>query len=349
MKILITHEIFPPEFAGGGEKLTLKLIKLLVEKGHEVRVVTSGDPKIKDYEGIPTTRLKMNRYLMNLALPTILKEAKDVDIIQTSTGNVCLSSWLASKLLKRPICCHVHHLFGPYWNDVRGSILGRIFQVGENVYLKRSYDALVFQNFTSKNIGLKMKLDEEKMHIIQPGIDWNNYQMKIKKEPFILFVGNFKMDKPAMNIKGLRYLLEAAEKLPDVNFLIAGGGPEIDKIKKYYKKNIIFTGPLVGKTLIELYNRALIFCYPSLTEGFGISLLEAMASGCATISSIDIGQQGIKIEPKNTNQIVNSIKYLINNEKEAKRIGINNRKIAKKFTWKKFIDDYSKLYESLTK
>ena len=92
-----------------------------------------------------------------------------------------------------------------------------------------------------------------------------------------------------------------------------------------------------------------IFCYPSLTEGFGISLLEAMASGCATISSIDIGQQGIKIEPKNTNQIVNSIKYLINNEKEAKRIGINNRKIAKKFTWKKFIDDYSKLYESLTK
>ena len=45
MKILVTHELFPPEFAGGGEKLSLKLIKLLMGKGHEVKVVTSAVPE----------------------------------------------------------------------------------------------------------------------------------------------------------------------------------------------------------------------------------------------------------------------------------------------------------------
>jgi len=310
--------------------------------------VTSGNSKTKEYEDIPTTRIPVNRYLMNLSLPTILREAKDVDLIHTSTGNVCFSSWLAAKILKKNICCHVHHIFGPYWKDVRGPIIGRVFEKMEKFYLKRSYDALVFQNFTSRNLGEKIGINKEITHMIQPGIDWEKYQMKdVKKEPFVLFVGNFNMNEPTIKIKGLNYLLEAVKMMPDVNFLIVGGGSEIDRMKMNYQKNLIFTGPLVGKTLIELYNRALIFCYPSLTEGFGISLLEAMASGCATISTIDIGQAGPKMEPKNMKQITDEIQFLISNPREARRIGKENRRISKKFTWKRFIDDYLKLYQGL--
>jgi len=348
MKILFTHEIFPPDFTGGGEKLTLKMIQLLKEKGHEIKVLTSGDPEIKEYEGIPTIRIPKNRYFLNLEFSKILEEAEDVDLIQTSSGNMAFPSWKAAKKLKKPISCHVHHIFGSYWRDVRGPILGRFFEFGEKVVLTRPYDAIVFQNYNSRNIGLKIGVKENKIHMIQPGIDWEKYQMKIKKEPFVLFVGSFNMDKPQIRIKGLKYLLEAARQLPHVNFIIVGGGKEIDKMKMHFEKNIIFTGPLVGKTLIEIYNRALIFCCSSLTEGFGLSLLEAMASGCATISTIDIGQEGPKIESKNTEQIVKSIKYLIENEDVAKDIGERNREIAKKFTWKRFIDNYIEIYKSIT-
>lgn len=347
MKILVTHEVFPPEFVSGGEKLTLKLVELLKERGHEVKIITSGNPDIKEYNGIKTVRVPINRYLMNFSLPYILKEAKDVDIIQTSSGNMCFSSWLAAKILKKPICCHVHHIFGPYWREVRGPIFGKFFEIIEKFYLNRSYDALIFQNFTSKNIGSKIGIKEEKIHMIQPGIDSQKYEMKIKKEPFVLFVGNFNMDKPTSKIKGLRYLLEATKKLPDVNFLIVGGGSEIDKLKMNYQKNIIFTGPLIGKTLIEMYNRALVFCSTSLTEGFGITLLEAMASGCAIVSTIDVGQKGTLIGTKNTQQIVDSIRYFIDNQKEAIRIGNENKKIARKNTWEKFIQDYLKIYEGI--
>jgi len=321
-----------------------------MKKGHEIKVVTSGDPKIKEYDEIQTIRIPINRYLMNLTLPTILREAKDVNIIQTSSGNMAFPSWLAAKILKKPICCHIHHIFGSYWRDVRGPVVGRIFEKVERSYLKRSYDAIIFQNFNSKNIGLKIGIDEKRIHLIQPGIEWKKYQAdKTEKEPFVLFVGNFNMDESTVRIKGLKYLLEAAEKLPNINFMVVGGGTEINRMRIDFRKNVIFTGPLAGRTLIKLYNRALLFCSPSLTEGFGISLLEAMASGCATISTIDIGQEGFIIKPKNTEEIVRSVKYLIENQQKAIEIGRKNRKLAKTFTWEKFIYDYLKIYTSLTK
>ncbi|MBD3155534.1 MAG: glycosyltransferase [Candidatus Aenigmarchaeota archaeon] len=350
MKILITHELFPPDIAGGGEKLTLKLAKLLQEKSHEVKVVTSGDPNIKEYEEIRTIRVPINRYLMNFSLPTILKEARDFDIIQTSSGNMVFPSWLAAKTLKKPISCHIHHILGSYWKDVRGPIIGSFFEFMERHILTKSFDSIIFQNFNSKEIGLGMGIDEDLTHMIQPGLDWSRFQMKgIQKKPFVLFVGNFDMNKQTIAVKGLRYLLEAAENLDDVNFVIVGGGKDLDKIKPNYPERIKFTGPLFGEDLVKLYNEALIFCYPSLTEGFGISLLESMASGCATVSTIDIGQEGPKIEPKNSEQIKRSIENLLKDRKKAKKIGKKNRKLAKEFTWETFIKNYIEIYKSIQK
>jgi glycosyltransferase involved in cell wall biosynthesis len=350
MKILITHELFPPDISGGGETLTLKLAQLLQKKNHEVKVVTSGDPKIKEYGGVSTVRIPVSRYLMNFSLPTILKEAREFDIIQTSSGNMTYPSFLAAKILRKPISCHIHHIFGSYWRDVRGPIIGRFFELGEKFVLTRPFDAVVFQNFNSRQIGLDIGIKGDVTHMIQPGIDWEKFQIKrVEKEPFVLFVGNFDMNKQTIAIKGLKYLLKAAEELDEIKFVIVGGGKEIEKIKTKYPKRIKFTGPLIGEELVKLYNEALIFCYPSLTEGFGISLLEAMASGCATVSTIDIGQEGPKIEPKNVEQISRSIKYLIDNRKETKKIGKKNRKLAKKFTWERFIENYIGIYNSIQK
>ncbi len=94
--------------------------------------------------------------------------------------------------------------------------MGRVFERTERFMLNRSYDAFVFQNFNSKQLGEKIGIDEKKMCMIQPGISWKKFQMKkIEKEPFVLFVGNFNMDKPNIKIKGLEYLLEAYKLFSD--------------------------------------------------------------------------------------------------------------------------------------
>jgi len=345
MKILITHEIFPPEYSGGGEFLMLKFAKMLLDEGFSIKILTSGDPKIREYEGIQTVRLPINRYWMNLALPEIIKHAKDADIIQTSSGNSCFPSWIAARMLNKPICCYVHHIMGPYWKDIRGIFVGSIFEFMEKRFLNRSYDAIVFQNKSSMKLGSKIGIEKKRTHLITPGIDYKKFQMKnVKKEPFVLFVGNFSMDEATCRVKGLNYLIDAARQLTDIKFVIVGDGDYINELKKISSKNVTFTSCLKGKPLIKLYNQALVYCLPSLAEGFGLTMLEAMSSGCSIVSTIDIGQKGILVKQKNTDELVEAIQKNFDNPSLAMKIGRENRKLAEKFTWDSFIDEFIRIY-----
>jgi glycosyltransferase involved in cell wall biosynthesis len=349
MKVLIAHEIFPPEFVGGGENLMLKICLGLKERGIDVKVLTSGNPKIKSYKGIETIRIPVNRYLMNLAFFQVLKHAKDVDLIQASSGNLCFPSWLAAKLLNKPICCYVHHILNGYWKDVRGIFVGSLFENFEKFFISRDYDAIIFQNNSALKLGKKIGLNAKRIFMLQPGIDWEKFQVKREKEPFVLFVGSMNMNDALIRLKGIEYLLDAARMLPDVKFFIVGGGKALKKLKRDSPKNVVFTGTLVGEPLIELYARAQIFCLPSLSEGFGLTILEAMASGCAIVSTIDLGQEGILIKPKSSEQIKNAIEFLLKNPAKALRMGKKNRKIAKKFTWDNFLESLLKIYSLIAK
>lgn len=350
LKILIVHEIFPPEISGGGEKLILRLAKSLKARGHSVKVVSSGDPNIKKYDSIETIRIPINRYAMNLAATTIAKHASDADIIQTSSGNVCFPSWVAGKIARKPVCCMVCHIFGHYWMDVQGPLKGPIFEFMENLFLARSYDKVVFLNKSSKKIGTHIGVNTKNSVVLTPGIDFNKFQMKgVKKEPFVMSVGNFSMNKPTVKIKGFEYLLEAAKRMPDTKFVIVAIGDYVPKLKRKATPNVEFFSNLSERQLIKLYNRALVYCAPSLTEGFGFTILEAMASGCAVVSTIDLGQKGKIIKPKNTNEITKEIKRLIKNPVATKKIGAQNRKIAKSFSWDKFVDDLEEMYTQLLK
>ncbi len=348
LKILIVHELFPPEVAGGGEKLVLRLAKSLIERGHSIKVITSGNPKIRQYDGIQTIRLPINRYMMNLAVPTIVKHARNSDIIQTSSGNTGFPSWAASKITKKPVCLMVCHIFGRYWKDVQGPLKGRLFEFMEKMFLARSYDATVFLNSSSKRIGKEIGIDVKNTYVLNPGIDFNKFQIGgIKKEPFVMTVGNFSMNKPTVKIKGIEYVLEAARELPDIKFVVVGTGEYMAKLEKNASKNIQFFSNLSDNELIKLYNKALVYCAPSLAEGFGFTILEAMGSGSAVISSIDLGQRGKVIRPKNTEDIVKEVRKLIDNPTMAKSIGKQNKKVAKKFLWEKFVDGIEKIYEPL--
>ena len=348
MKILFTHEVFPPDIAGGGEKLVLKLAQHLIEQGHSVKVVCSGNPKIKKYEGVETVRIPANRYLMNiLALPTILKHAWDADIIQTSSGNMCFPSYIAARLLGKPICCWVHHIFGKYWRDIRGPVLGRIFEIGERLYLTRKFDSYVFQNKSSKQIGTEIGVPPEKMTIIQPGIDRKKFALRgtIKRGKNVLFVGNFSMDIPTIKTKGIKYLIEAAEMVPDIKFILVGRFKE--KIK--HPKNVSMAGVVSAKKLVRLYNTTGVFVCSSLNEGFSLALLEAMATGCAIVSTIDIGQSGKKVGCKSGKALADAIRYYIKNPVKAKSEGNKNKKLARRYNWSKFYERFEKLYKNLNK
>jgi glycosyltransferase involved in cell wall biosynthesis len=110
---------------------------------------------------------------------------------------------------------------------------------------------------------------------------------KISRIPFVLFVG--KRD----GYKNFEYLLksfENNEKIGSLSIICVGGG-EFNREENELIEKIGLTSRLVHFSkvtdieLAELYSQALALVYPSSMEGFGMPILEAMASGCAVICS----------------------------------------------------------------
>ena len=87
--------------------------------------------------------------------------------------------------------------------------------------------------------------------------------------PVFLYVGRVSVEK---NLEAFLDL-----DLPGTK-MVVGGGPALEGLKATYK-DVVFTGPKVGEELARLYAGADVFVFPSLTDTFGIVLIEALASG----------------------------------------------------------------------
>lgn len=121
-------------------------------------------------------------------------------------------------------------------------------------------------------------------------------------------------------------------------------------IPKGYIKSIGF---VLQEELPLIYAGAKSFCYPSLYEGFGLPVLEAMNVGCpivtsnnSSISEIVGEEEAILIDPKNEEKIAEGLLNTIVNEEQAKRRAENANIKAKFFKWEKFT---KKIMKQLTK
>lgn len=343
LKILVTHELFMPDFAGGGEKIVYEYTKRLAGRGHDVTVLTTGNPKIKSHEGIKTIRLPIPRYSFNLAVPWILKYAKNADIIQTNNYNAALPSFIAGKILRKPVVCIVHGVYGKRWREMRGRFFGTVSAVIEKTQLKRKYDRFVFYSNFAREQGAEIGI-KDRTEVFYLGIDPREFRPK-KKEKYVLFVGRLEKQK------GIENLLSVAKHLPDIKFKIVGRGKPEDekKLKKSAPKNIEFLGFKTGKELQNLFSRALVFCLPSIAETFGLVLLEAMASGCAIVSTVPLDYKGVKVQYGDNKSLKHAIRELMDNPKLAERLGKENVKIARKYDWEVFVDSLENLYFKLLK
>jgi len=340
MKILVTHEIFPPEKFGGGERILWEFISRLKDKGFDVRVLTTGNPKIKEYNGVPTFRIPVNRFLMNLALPYVINHAREADIIQTATYNACLPSYLGAKILKKPIVNFVLGLHKDIWFEMRGLVLGTISKWGERVQLFRNYDKVIFFSELSKKKALEAGMPPEITEVIPPGVDHKSFYCG-KKEDYVLFVGRLAKQK------GIEYLIEAAKELPDVKIKLAGDGELRTFLESTSPPNVEFLGHKTGKPLYDLYAKAPIFCLPSVSDDFGLVHAEAMASGCAIVSTIPLNYSGIKIEAQNKKSIVEAIRHLHKNPKLVKKMRMENLKKSEEYDWDEFTKRMIKIYDEM--
>lgn len=205
----------------------------------------------------------------------------------------------------------------------------------------------------------------KKILIVPNGIDLDRFKPenpKIKKfqddKINILFVG--RLDKR----KGLEYLIKAYEiikrKYKNIRLVVVGDGYSKEDCQKLVKErniqDVVFEGYVKDEDIPKYYATCDIFCYPSVqSEAFGITLLEAMATGKpAIVTDIkgcrDVFKESkaiLFVKPKSAQALSRGISKLIENEKLRNRMAISGLKEVKKYSWENVGKEFLKIYEDV--
>jgi len=241
-----------------------------------------------------------------------------------------------------------------------------------DLYLMKRVRKSVVLNEPLKEKLIEKGIEEGKLEVIPNGVnvdDFNLSEEEIErvKEKYELNETTVMFSGTVTPRKGVEYLVKAAEilKEKDVLFLIVGNTnldrEYANKVMEYAKLRnlkVRFTGFVPYEDLKALYFACDIFVLPSFGEGDPIALKEALASGKPLIGTkvggipaqIKDGWNGFLVETGNERQLVEKIKYLIDNPEERERMGENSRKLAREeFDWKKIAERYLKVYEEVVK
>ncbi len=328
MRILLVHEHFPPESRGGGEYVVQETARGLIARGADLRVLTTGDPAIAEHAGVPTLRLPISRYALNLKARRIAAEARGCDLIHAFNYHAALPAFAAARRLGIPVVCGVLGLFGRTWREMRGPFLGRAFAALERRIVSRPYARTIFLSEESRSLGIAMGARAETSLVIPPGIDLDRFRPATSREDVILFAG--RLDRR----KGIHHLIAVARALPALRFRALGWAPDIAALRAAAPPNLEIVEDRNSPAYPEALSRARIFFFPSHAETFGIVVAEAMASGCAIVSSLGtMAFDGARVPAGDEAAMIAALARLAADPVATEAAGAENRRRAEAFGW----------------
>ena len=168
----------------------------------------------------------------------------------------------------------------------------------------------------------------------------------LTKGEFLLFVGTL---FPHKNLHFLiRVFAQVAKRRPDMRLVVVGQDVNnmIISLKEQAQAlevldNIEFRGHVSDTELMELYQNASVFVFPSLIEGFGLPVLEAMAHSIPVVASNRtsvpeiVGDAGIILDPKDEIVWANTIIELLEDKNLRHEMAVKGKERASKFTWRR--------------
>ena len=197
-----------------------------------------------------------------------------------------------------------------------------------------SIRALEFEGIAAENI-----------YRIPYGVDENKFlepkRVYDGKHINVLFVGEVNQRK------GIRQVLEAAKRInsDDVVFNIVGTGRDYcADLYAPYERYVNFCGRVPFDELLNHLQSSHVFVFPTMGEGFGLVLLEAMAAGLPVITTsncggadiVSEGKDGFLIKVGDVDSLVDRIMWIKNNPEKAEKMSENAVTKAKQFTWERY-------------
>ena len=367
MKIdLVTGAYYPSNKHGGPVVTNHCLAKALINLGHDVSVVTTdmdGESRLKldDYDtiwdGVPVRYCRCNRvplpyYSFELYRVLQNRPRPDIALISSAWAMYGLTAGRYYKDTDIPYVMYGHGSFDPI-RMKKSMYKKKLFWFIFDHKLYNNAAAVVALTDNEKQQMVKLGINKE-IEVVPNGVElgWDakhcndsdsfNCSEFVKDNKYILFLGRIE------SIKGLDILVEAYARsnsyVKDSALVIAGPDEKnykktiIDLISKNkIEDKVIFTGPVIGKSKIELLANAELFVLTSYGEGLPMAVLEAMSCGTPVLATyqcnipkVEECRAGVLVEPT-VEAVKNGLEQVLADINLRHEMGENGKKVCLEF------------------
>jgi glycosyltransferase involved in cell wall biosynthesis len=276
------------------------------------------------------------------ALPTSLRE---LDVVH-ATNPVAIPPAAEGQRLVVTVhdLAFEHHpsLFPRQWR--------MLYRLGLRAAVKRADAILTPSRNTAEDVLSRTKVDPGKLHVVPlaaalptSDVDVDEILARLKvRPPYVLFVGTI---EPRKNLVRLvrAYRRVASTGVPHALVLAGPLGWHHESLMRELALEgpgeILLTGSLAPDELDAVYRAADAFVYPSLYEGFGLPVVEAMARGIPTITSDTSsipevsGDAALGVNPRSVREIAAAIEAVCTDVELAEKLAARGRARAERFSW----------------
>lgn len=357
IKVLFESSIFLHQKVGGISRYITTLNKHLFKYGVSSKIFSplsinyhldndKNNIYFLKFEYIPRFCRKIF-FSINNFLTLIYIFIKKPDILHFSYYNNSLA-----KFLNIPYIITVYDLIHEKINFTQKQFTHEQFKKKD--ILNKAKHIICISNQTKKDLIKIYKVNKNKISVVYLGTEKKKFKIK-KKKKFILFVGsrieykNF--EKLAQAFGNSKYLRK------NYKIICFGGNAFKNQELKFFDKlgikNKIQYLKGDDSQLEKLYKEASLYISVSLSEGFGLTLLEAMKFKCPVVcSDIPVFREIYKggcvyIKPKNITSIQRGVENILKSSYKQKKLIVKSNKIIDRYNWEKCAFNTSEIYKKV--
>ncbi|HEV8616446.1 MAG TPA: glycosyltransferase family 4 protein [Methylomirabilota bacterium] len=367
MRLCSPHCGLAPETTSGGETYERELLVRLGAAGVHVEVILArGKPHPRSVPNWTVHRFPIGRglrwYVAPLVVPHAIRSVHagvGFDLLRVHSLRYIGPAALLARRRYRldvPVVAHHHHL--------DPSPLNRLIE-------KRVVDGVdrlvVGSEFARRQLATELGARVEHVDVVPYGVAARfmprppradlRARYGLGEGMVVLYLGGLKARK------NLFVLLDAwapvAAARPDARLLVAGGGPLLPALRRHaarrgVESSVVFTGYVPESEKADHFNLADVFFFPSSMEGFGLSVVEAMASGLAVVASdrgsipelLADGDGGFLCDPAAPARFTERLLLLLGDGPLRAKLGAANiERVERAFRWERCADATRRVYE----
>lgn len=298
----------------------------------------------------PWARLAILPFLVTHTLQTGLL-ARDCDIIHANWTLSAAAAWASAWIHRKPMVVTVQG------SDMFQAAKMPLVRELTRAALKKMNKVLALSKALEKEVR-SIGVSPERIEIVPNGVDLTRFPAGgPNREPIILYVASL------IERKGPEFLLQAfrgvKQRFPEARLIMIGDGPQRQELEKMataleISDRVEFLGWQTQLKVSEWMRRAKIFTLPSVEEGLGVVLLEALASGTVCVGS-NVGgipdvitpEVGMLVPPKDPESLQIALERILESDGMWQELSTHARRRAEEvYDWDRIASRIRSIYQS---